>query len=183
MYLGGDFHRVRDLVAQIRTGGGDGGLVTSVEGLILLQDGFVRSGLGRLESAAATYPQNPTIQGILGYAYGILGEERKARDSFARLARCFEATRKSSGYALALVCLGLDERQDAISWLESAYAEGTLWSLGFRSDPMLRPLKGDPRFERLVSRIGSTNSFPTFTTHPGHRGRPVLTGSLAVGDR
>lgn len=182
MYLSGDFHRAMDLAAQIRNGGGHGSLVTSVEALVLVQDGPIGANLARVEKAASDYPLNPTLQGILGYAYGIAGQEKKARDKFASLARCVETSRKSNGYALALLSIGLDDRQDAISWLETAYGEGTLWSLGFRTDPMLRCFKGDPRFERLVGRIGAMTAIATVTDFPGRRPRPFLEGALAVGE-
>ena len=172
LYLSGDVQQVLNLVAQIRTGGGDESLVAAVESLVLIQDGRVAANMGRLEEAASEFPQCQTLQGIVGYAYGILGEMSRAEEKRALLAHCTEAGRKNNGYALAIVSLGLDNRQEAISWLEAAYAEGALWSLGFRFDPILRPLKGNPRFARLLSRIGATThslvdaGFPARTTEP-----------------
>lgn len=163
VYLDGDFRQVLDLAAQMRAGGGDGGIVTAAEALVLVQNGHVDSNIGRLEKAVFDFPQNYTLQGILGYAYAISGEKNNARKKHAQLANCCETNRKSNGYALAIVSMGLGNRQEAITWLETAYAEGTLWSLGFRSDPILKPLMGDPRFERLVSRIGVTTRYRTET--------------------
>jgi serine/threonine-protein kinase len=163
VYLGGDFQQVLDLVAQIKSGGGDGGLVTAVEALVLIQNSSVAANLGRLEKAASDFPQNQTLQGVLGYAYGISGEMSKARNKYANLAHGSETNRKSNGYALAIVSLGLGNNQEAIEWLETAYAEGTLWSLGFQSDPILKPLAGDSRFKRLMSKIGVTTQHPADT--------------------
>ena len=154
VYLNGDFRHVRDLIAQIRSGGGDGGLISAVEALVLVQSGSVSSSLIRLEKVAADFPQNHTLQGILGYAYGISGEKTKALNVYTHLAHCSETSRKSNGYSLAIVSMGLGNHQKAISWLETAYAEGTLWSLGFRSDPILKPLAGELSFARLVNKIG-----------------------------
>jgi tetratricopeptide (TPR) repeat protein len=157
-YLSGDFQQVLDLVAQFRSGGGDGGFLTAVEALVLIQNGAVAANVVRLEKAASDFPQNRTLQGILGYAYGILGENAKSRIKYARMAHGSETNRKSNGYALAIVSMGLGNHQEAITWLEAAYSEGTLWSLGFRSDPLLKPLAGELRFERLVSKIGVTDN-------------------------
>jgi hypothetical protein len=63
---------------------------------------------------------------------------------------------RGNGYALALVSMGLNNNQEAITWLEAAFAEGSLWSLGFGSDPILQRFDGDPRFIRLVAKIGAT---------------------------
>jgi tetratricopeptide (TPR) repeat protein len=159
-YLGGDFRQVLDLAAQIRSGGGHGGFVTAVEALVLIQDGSVSANLERLEKAASDFPQSHTLQGILGYAYGISGEKSKARMKYEYLIHNSEMNRMSNGYALAMVSMGLGNSQEVIAWLETAYAEGTLWSLGFRSDPLLKPFSADPRFERLVSKIGDATRSP-----------------------
>ena len=180
VYLSGDFLQVIDLVAQIRSGGGDGSLVTAVEALALVQDGSTAAHLNRLEKAASDFPKNHTLQGILGYAYGSSGEKSKAAKMYEHLFDHSETNRKSNGYALAIVSLGLGKRQESIAWLETAYDQGTLWSLGFRSDPILRPLTGDFRFERLVSKIGTTTPYagePGFHQMPS---RPLLEPTLVV---
>ncbi len=158
-YLGGDFHRVLDMVAQIRSGGGDLGLVTTVEALVLVQDGCVTENLSRLEKATIEFPQNHTLQGALGYAYGVAGEKDKAGMIRAKLAHYSKTNMKSNGYALAILSLGLDDTEVAISWLETAFVEGTLWSLGIRSDPFLRSLRGNLRFEQLVGKIGVSSKY------------------------
>ena len=52
VYLSGDFQQVLDLVSQIRSGGGDGGLVTCVEALVLIQSDSVAEYIGRLEATS-----------------------------------------------------------------------------------------------------------------------------------
>ena len=156
VYLSGDFGQALEMVAQMRSGGGGGSLATVVEALVLVQDKRLTTHLDRLEKAAMEFRRNHTLQGILAYAYGMVGEKSKAREKQAYLAHGSETRMKSNAYALALVSMGLDNRQEAIARLEASYAEGTLWSLGFRTDPVLWPLRGDGRFERLAGRIGSS---------------------------
>jgi len=81
---------------------------------------------------------------------------------------------------LALVFLGLQDEHEAISWLDVAFAEGSIWSLGFRSDPMLRSLKGHPAFERLLSKIGTPNLYRAPEIRTSASG--VLLGSAQVGE-
>jgi len=159
VYLSGDFKNVLNLTSQMKCGGGNGSFTGVVEALVLAQDLDLSSNLIRLESAALEQPQNQLLQGILGFAYGVAGEESKARAKQAQLSHWAENGRKNKGYPLALVSLGLHKEQEAISWLEVAYAESSLWSLGFRSDPILRRLKGRPRFERLISKIGAPTPY------------------------
>lgn len=159
VYLSGDFQSVLELTSQMRCGGGNGPYIGTVEALVFAQNPNPSAMLTRLESAALDQPQNQLLQGILGYAYGVVGEEAKARAKQAQLSHWAESSRKNRGYPLALVCLGLHKEQEAISWLETAYAESSIWSLGFKSDPILRRLKGKPRFERLIGKIGCPNPY------------------------
>jgi hypothetical protein len=159
VYLSGDFQSVLNLTSQMRCGGGNDPFIGAVEALVFAQAPDPSVMLTRLESTALDQPQNQFLQGILGYAYGVVGEEAKARTKQAQLSRWAESGRKNRGYPLALVSLGLRKEQEAISWLETAYAESSLWSLGFKSDPILRRLKGKPRFDRLIGKIGSPSSY------------------------
>jgi len=155
IYLNGESQRVLDLTTQMRCATGNGPVTGMVEALLLAQDSISEANLARLEVAVQEQPQNQLLHGILGYAYGRAGREAEARIKQAQLINWAENGRRSKGYPLALICLGLQEEQEAISWLETTLAEGSLWSLGFRSDPMLRSLRDQPRFERLISKIGA----------------------------
>jgi Flp pilus assembly protein TadD len=155
VYLSGDFQGVPNLTAQMRCGGGNGPLIGAVEALLLAQVHDLYANLTRLERAAQDQPQNQLLHGILGYAYGVAGEESKARTKLAQLSHWAESARKNKGYPLALVFLGLHKEHEAISCLEASFAESSFLSLGFRFDPILHRLKGWPRFERLLGKIGA----------------------------
>jgi len=154
-YLNGEYERVLHLSEQMRCANGDGPVTGMVEALVLAQEPISEANLARMEEAAQEQPQNQLLHGIVGYAYGLAGEEAKARMKQDQLLTWAENGRKSKGYSLALVLLGLHEEKEAISWLETSFSEGSLWSFGFRSDPMLRCLRGHPGFERLLSKIGA----------------------------
>ena len=178
VYLAGDFKQVLDLIAQIKAGGGDTGVSSIIEALVLIQSGSVPANLSRLEKAASDFPNNHTLQGILGYAYGLSNEIEKARNMHGSLVHWWETNRRSNGYPLALVSMGLGNHEDAIDWLEAACSEGTLWSLGFRSDPILKPLSNNPRFLRLVGKIGTSPSLPTISTFPQPSPRRYMESAL-----
>jgi hypothetical protein len=131
-------------------------MLASVEALALVQCGSIAAHVRQLEDTAQEFGQNHTLLGILGYAYGSLGELTKAREKRAYMVHCSETKMKSNGYALALVSMGMNSNQEAISWLEAAYAEGSLWSLGMGADPILERFRGDARFERLIAKVGAT---------------------------
>ena len=54
----------------------------------------------------------------------------------------------ASGYAL------LDEKQDALRWLEHAVARGFInYPFLAKFDPFMQNLRGEPRFEQLMQRV------------------------------
>ena len=156
IYLSGDFDQALELVAQVRSSGASGALLAAIEALALIQTGEGGLDQRRIEALAMEFPQSQILQGTLGYAYGVWGQMDKAWAIYRNLEQMKAQKKRNNAYGLALVLLGLGRGQDAVEWLEAAYAEGALWSLGFRSDPLLGTLGGDPRYEMLLRKIGAT---------------------------
>jgi tetratricopeptide (TPR) repeat protein len=50
--------------------------------------------------------------------------------------------------------IGLDRKDRAFSWLEKAYAQHSNAMTGLKVDPIYDPLRGDPRFQQLLHRVG-----------------------------
>jgi TolB-like protein/Tfp pilus assembly protein PilF len=96
---------------------------------------------------------DPMPLGLLGQLYGKLGRVDEARRILEQLRQ-----RRQRGYVdayiLAIVHLGLGERDEALHWLEQGYAENDGFNIGpIRADPLLASLHGDPRFEALAEKI------------------------------
>ncbi len=153
-YLSGDLEHALDLARQVRASGGYGKMAALVEAFSLLQNGSAAASLRSLEALAGEFPGSQTLRGVLGYAYASSGQEEKAGEILRDLERHSEMKKRNNGYALALILLGLNRRQEAINWLETAYSEGVLFSLAYRCDPILKPLQGDPRFDALLRKSG-----------------------------
>ena len=96
---------------------------------------------------------DPYSLAMLGQAYGRNGQRDEAQKILARLNE--EAkSHYVAPYALALVQIGLGDKDRAIEELEHAYQEQeTNYLFGIKVDPMLDDLRGDPRFEALVRRV------------------------------
>ncbi|HYY14167.1 MAG TPA: tetratricopeptide repeat protein [Chthoniobacterales bacterium] len=90
---------------------------------------------------------------LLGQAYARNGQRAEAQKVFARLKE--EAkSRYVAPYALALVFLGLGEKERALDELEHAYETGdTNYLFIIKVDPLLDELRGQVRFEALVQKI------------------------------
>ena len=108
---------------------------------------------------AQSLDDDPQIVGLLGRAYADAGQKDKAMELIGEL----EARTKQQfvrGYLIALIYIGLGDKTKAIDYLEREYLNhdniDTAW---IRGDPMLDPLRGDPRFEALAEKILPAQEF------------------------
>jgi hypothetical protein len=54
----------------------------------------------------------------------------------------------------ALVYFGLGEKDQAVAWLQKAYDERDYDLVYFIADPISSSLRSDPRFQKLLRRMG-----------------------------
>jgi TolB-like protein/Tfp pilus assembly protein PilF len=102
---------------------------------------------------ASELNNDPYSLAALGQAYARSGQTEEALKILARLNE--DATsRNAAPYAMALINLGLGEKDRAIDELERAYAKGeTNYLFVIKVDPLLDDLRGNPRFEALVQKV------------------------------
>jgi len=166
-YLQGDYELALELVGQVRGSGGCGAIIAAVEALALNQAGADEASIKRIECLAMEYPQNQILQGALGYAYATTKQTGKALEILEDLTQPHVKKKPNNAYARALVFMGMGSGRDATPCLEASFDEGSLWSLGFRTDPVLRRLRGEARFDLLLQKVGT----PVFNS--GQAGRSL----------
>jgi TolB-like protein/Tfp pilus assembly protein PilF len=125
---------------------------------------------GQLTEAIAEYQKavelddDPEALAYLGQAYARVGQRDEAQKILARLTE-ESKSRYVSGYSMALMFMGLGNKEHAIDALERAYREGAGNDLfTIRVDPMLDDLRGQPRFEALAEKILPSREFGTRST-------------------
>ncbi len=89
----------------------------------------------------------------LGYAFAMSGQRDQARQVLAELQARAQHTYVKA-LAFAWIALGLDETEQALAWLEQAYAERDPYLTLLNADPIYDRLRADPRFIALVQKIG-----------------------------
>ena len=97
---------------------------------------------------AATY-----TTAALGYVLARAGKRTEAEGLLAEL----EAQRRRdyvSPVAFATLYLGLDDHERALDWTERALEERRGWLAYLRMNPLLDPLRGQPRFEAMIEKLG-----------------------------
>lgn len=120
--------------------------------------GRVHQARGRLDSALAEYRATgplrdwvPTVAAV-GHVYGSQG---RRGDALATLRRLDSLSRRTyvTAYAVALVHASLGQSDSAFAWLDKGVAERTHWMVWLRRDPRWAPIRSDPRFEQLATRL------------------------------
>jgi hypothetical protein len=152
-YLAGEFEYTRHQINETRTTGRSGPVLDAVEALAAIQQEDGEANLDRIEALAAEFPLHEVLQGALGHACAVKGQDQRAREILEALINRAKARMSHEPYAIALILIGLGDRQQAVGYLEQSYRNGSLWSLGFRSDPILKPLRDDPYYDQFLARV------------------------------
>ena len=114
---------------------------------------------GRNRAAIAEYQATgrlrqwvPTIAGMgnLAGTMGDLGQARHVLGELDSLSRSQFVT----AYGVALVYAGLGDPDRAFQWLNKAVDQRTHWLVWLNRDQRWNSIRGDPRFARLVRRVG-----------------------------
>jgi len=96
---------------------------------------------------------DPIPKALLGHLYGRIGRKDEARKILEELRQTREQ-RYIEAYGLAIVYLGLGDRNETFNWLEQGYRDRDGYYMAvIRIDPVLASLHGDPRFEALAEKI------------------------------
>jgi TolB-like protein len=103
----------------------------------------VKKGIEHFEKAIEKDPSCPLAYVGLADSYGTLGFYAYAapRDAYV------------SSYSIGEVCLALGDRNQALDWLEKAYAERARALVMLKVEPKVDPLRSDPRFQDLLRRM------------------------------
>ena len=153
--------RYDEAIAQLRrtlTLDGNFGYAHWNLGEALYLKGDVKAAIEEYEKAAVL-DDDPQVLALLGRAYAETGKKEKAFEILQKL----QATGKDQyvrNYLYALVYIGLGDKAAAIEYLEKARNGGespdTTW---LKVDPMLDPLRNEPRFEALAEKIIPAREF------------------------
>jgi TolB-like protein/Tfp pilus assembly protein PilF len=92
------------------------------------------------------------VAALLGYAYGASGDRTRAMTAIEE-----QHKRSLQGYVepwnLAIIYLGLGDRQRALDCLEKAYAAHAQWMAWLKMDRIYEPLRSEPRFIALMKKL------------------------------
>lgn len=90
----------------------------------------------------------------LAYAFAKAGRRAEALKLVAELETKIKKSGQRNAYGLAIAYTGLGDKEKAFAVLESAYEQRQAGIFLLNSEPLVEPLRADPRFRNLLLRIG-----------------------------
>jgi tetratricopeptide (TPR) repeat protein len=90
---------------------------------------------------------------MLGHAWGVFGEPAKAQEILADLQDS-DKYGYVRAFGVAMIYLGLGDRDQALTWLEKGCNDRDVWALNLKVDPIYADLRTDARFVALLKRVG-----------------------------
>ena|ERR1700730_5332230 len=112
-----------------------------------------REAIAEFQQAADNSNRAPQAMISLGHAYAVSGNKVEALKVLAELNELSQS-RYVSPYGVAMTHVGLGDKEEAFQWLERANHERSTELTFLKIDPRLDPLRGDPRFQALLKKVG-----------------------------
>jgi len=122
-------------------------------GQVYEQKGMYANAIAEFEKAISLSRQSTEPLGALGHAYAVSGKRSEAQKIIADLKEMSNRKYVDS-YSVAIIHIGLGEKDQAFAWLEKGYEDRSYFSLYARVDPVFDSLRSDPRFASLTRRMG-----------------------------
>lgn len=117
--------------------------------------GYYKEAIAELDGARALNPIDPALLGTLAHAHARAGNRETALKVLDELKRNGPGSRATlPTFALVWAYAGLGDYDQAFAWLEKSYDERRQRMTWLNVDPLLEPLRSDPRFTDLVRRVG-----------------------------
>ena len=130
-------------------------------GMVLQSKGDLPGAIAQYEKAKQ-FSDDPHISALSGAAKALAGDKNAALQTLTDLDNISQH-REVLAYSRALLHLSLNNKDEALRWLEQSFADRDGSNIGaIKVDPLLDPLRGDPRFEALVQKVTA----PKAVDHP-----------------
>jgi tetratricopeptide (TPR) repeat protein len=119
----------------------------------LLAAGMSEEALEVSESSLKMMPAFPVYMYLAGQVYANTGRRKDAERVIEQIREPRKTTHVQP-YSLARIYTALGDKEMAFAELEKALEQRDWWLPRLRVDPLMDPLREDPRFNEIVRRIG-----------------------------
>jgi len=121
--------------------------------IVLVKQGRYAEALAEAQKSIDFANRSNAPLALLGHVYAKLDRRREAEAVIKELEQRY-ADKQADGRDLAIVYVGLDDKDKAFAWLEKAFKDHSVILAFLRLEPLMEPLHSDPRWKDLERRIG-----------------------------
>jgi tetratricopeptide (TPR) repeat protein len=89
----------------------------------------------------------------LAYVYGRTGRHEEAQQQLNKLLEG-NARQHMDPIVLVQAYIGMGDNDQALAWLEKAFAQHSNGLTALKVDPVYDPLRSSPRFQNVLARVG-----------------------------
>ena len=122
-------------------------------GQAFAQKRMYQEAIAEFQQANQQTADDPESLAALAFVYAVSGRPDEALKLLANL-RKLQTQRYVSPYDLALIYVGLDDKERALECLENACKDRAVQVIEIKVEPILDKLRIDPRFAELIRRMG-----------------------------
>jgi DNA-binding winged helix-turn-helix (wHTH) protein/Flp pilus assembly protein TadD len=127
-------------------------IARSLAGLAYLEKGLFAEAIIELQRTL-TVINNGEMSALLGYAFAAAGRRDEAHKTLEELQEV-DNQGQADPALIALIYTGLQEKEQALKYLERAYEDQSVWLALLNIPPLFESLHSDPRFTNLLRRLG-----------------------------
>ena len=122
-------------------------------GIAYAGQGHFSTALREFKKARELSGPDPYLDGLIGFAQASSGNVSVARELLHDLR---ERSKREyvPAFSMAIICIGLKNRDEAFDWLGKAYQDRSTYMVWLKTDPLYDPLRSDPRFNPLMKKMG-----------------------------
>ncbi len=128
-------------------------MVRLFRSILLFHDEQTEKAVEIIQDILANHPQMDGIRPMLATFFASQGKTAEARAQITDQAKGLAKADHDMAYWMCEACSQLGDVDDAFKWLEKAIRLGNENRPWFENDKVLAPLRRDPRFQELMSKI------------------------------
>jgi tetratricopeptide (TPR) repeat protein len=117
------------------------------------QEGMYKEAIIEFKKAEELSPTSTFVKAGLAHVFAISGEDEAAHTILEDL-KSLSNEQFVPSYDIAVIYVGLRQKEQAFEWLERAKKERSGWMAYLKIEPRLDYLRSDTRFHDILSRVG-----------------------------
>jgi len=156
-YMARQYERAWQPLRMLKETEGNSAALSEFSGIVFLGQQMYSEAAAEFLACTKAEPNEPEHLAYLTYAYGRQGDHAKALHTYTRLQQ-LKSTRLVAPWWLAVAWVGLGNNDKAIEFLTATYRMRSSAFPTILADPLLDPLRSDPRFQALLRQASMPSS-------------------------